>query len=68
MQPLDDDMKTVRQWSLLTLIPYRTILDAVKAGDLPALRFTDRGQIYVRKADIDQWTDQARERARRQEQ
>jgi hypothetical protein len=61
------DVKTVRQWSLVTGVPYQTILDAVRSGDLSALRFKDRGQIVVRSEDWDAWFEKARQRAIRSE-
>lgn len=56
-------MQTVRQWSLQSGIPYRTILAAAKGGDLPSLQFKERGQIFVTTADFEQWVEDARLRA-----
>ncbi len=58
-----DEMQTVRQWSQATGIPYHAILGAVKSGDLPSLRFKDRGQIFVAAEDIHQWVEDSKRRA-----
>jgi hypothetical protein len=59
----DDEMRTLRQWSLLTSIPYGTLRSAVRDGSLPAFQFTKRGSIFVKKAAIDQFINDAQTRA-----
>jgi hypothetical protein len=58
-----EDMRTVRQWSLHTGVPYRAILNAVKDGELPGLRFAERGQIFVKTEDFEAWYEKAKKRA-----
>ena len=62
-EEIKEEMKTARQWSLITLIPYSTLRAAIRSGQLPALRFTPKGQIYVLREDIDAFIEQAKTRA-----
>jgi hypothetical protein len=58
-----DEMRTLRQWSLLTSIPYSTIRSAVRDGQLPAFQFTPNGGIYIKRSEMDQFIKDAQTRA-----
>jgi predicted site-specific integrase-resolvase len=57
------DMKTQRQWASITAIPYSTIRQAVREGQLPAMRFTPKGQIYISSKDMEKFIEDAKTRA-----
>ena len=59
MSDAEAEVRTARQWALLTLVPYGPIRQAVRSGQLPARRYTSRGQIFITKTDMDRFIEEA---------
>jgi hypothetical protein len=65
-KPPVEEALTARQWASTYKIPYAVILAAVKEGRLDAMRFSDRGQIYIMPSSMEKFLDEARQRVREQ--
>lgn len=53
---------TAKDWATRSGLPYRTLLSAIKAGELVAYRVagTTRGSLYVSAEDFRSWLDSCR--------
>jgi len=54
-----EEVRTARQWSLLMLVPYNAIRQAVRTGQLPARRYIPKGQIFITKTDMEHFIEEA---------